>query len=55
MLTNSRLPKISFLLTLKYVTYAGVAVCSPTCTKICPAVFVHLLAIPHLRRRLRTY
>ena len=34
---------------------AGVTVCSAMSAKTCPAVFVHFLAISHLRRRLRTY
>ena len=52
---SSRLSKTCFFTTFKYLTWADVAVCSAMCTKICPAVFVHLLAISHLRRRLCSY
>ena len=54
-LNCSRLLHVSFFTTSKYVTRAGVTVCLAMSAKTCPAVFVHLLAISHLRRRLRTY
>ena len=44
-----------FYTTSKQVTKAGLTVCSAVSAKTCPAVFAHLLAISHLRRRLRTY
>ena len=44
-----------FFTASKYVSKAGVTVCSAMSAKTCPDVFVHLLAISHLRRRLRIY
>ena len=46
---------VCFFTTSKQVTMAGLTVCSAMSAKTCLAVFVHLLAILHLRRRLRTY
>ena len=46
---------VRFFTTSKQVTKAGVTVYSAMSAKTCSAVFVHLLAISHLRRRLRTY
>ena len=40
---------------LKYVTKAGVMACSSMSTKICLAVFVHLLTVSPLCRLLHTY
>ena len=44
----------SIFTALKYATNAGVTTCLTMSAKMCPAVFVHLPAISHLQRRLRT-
>ena len=54
-MNNSRLQQKSIFTPLKHVTKAGVTACLVMSVNICPPVFVHLLIISHLRRRLRTY
>ena len=54
-INSSRLPKISIFTPLKCFANAGITVCSAVIVKICPAVFVHLLAISLLCQLLRTY
>ena len=44
-----------YFYTLNCVAKAGVTVCLAMSIKICPAVFIYLLAILHLHWQLRTY